>query len=208
MNILLILDVVLAMVDVYNALPHLGYDGKYPPAIVSPQDTGRDTPRKNGAGIKEREINHSENMDKSSLENGDKADTPGQPMELSPPPTVPPAPPPPREPPQPHRDEITRRDERGRSPTLRARDTYRPQSPIRDYSRSRSRSRGSRGRSYSGERGKQRHIDRDDSPYRRGPRIDTYIPPPRKRSSDEDSSGGREKRIRGSDDEMSEGEVR
>src|SRR5947207_13598849 len=94
-NMLLTLDVVLAMVDVYNALPHLGYDGKYPPAIVSPQDTGRHTPQKNGAGIKDTEIHHSDNIDKSGLENGDKGDSPGQPMELSPPPTAPPVLPPP-----------------------------------------------------------------------------------------------------------------
>ena len=196
------------MVDVYNALPHLGYDGKYPPAIVSPQDTGRHTPQKNGAGIKETEINHSENIDKSGLENGDKVDSPAQPMELSPPPTAAPVPPPLREPPPPRRDENTRRDERGRSPTLRERDSHRLHSPIRGCSRSRSRSRVSRGRSHSGERGERGYVDRDGSPYRSGPRVDTYIPPPRKRSLEGDSSAGREKRIKSSDDEMSEGEVR
>jgi len=89
-----------------------------------------------------------------------------------------------------------------RPPPPRGRDSYRPRSPDRQ----RSHSRGSRSRSRG--RYQSRPGDRYVSPVRRRSR-DVYIPPHPKRSIDEDSSRGREKRRRDSTDgDISEGEIR
>ena len=41
-------DAVMIMVDIYQTLPHLKYQGKYPSHIASPADTGKSTPQPNG----------------------------------------------------------------------------------------------------------------------------------------------------------------
>lgn len=41
-------DAVMIMVDIYQTLPHLKYQGKYPSHIASPADTGKNTPQPNG----------------------------------------------------------------------------------------------------------------------------------------------------------------
>ena len=222
------------MVDVYNSLPHLGYEGKYPPAIISPQISERGIPVRNGSATAATgDGKGSEGTErKTGLENGmmKKENIPDyqrEDQEMSSPPPPPPPPPPPlpaaqessRQPPR-ERSVNIPPPERGRSPTRRPRpinnndnkkESHGPHSPSwRNYSCSRSPSRGR-----SSERGGARHIDQYISPERRKPQQgDTYIPPlqqGRKRSFDEgEETTGREKRQRSlsSEGEISEGEVR
>jgi hypothetical protein len=222
-------DVVLAMVDVYNSLPHLGYEGKYPPAIISPQISERGIPVRNGSATAATgDGKGSEGTErKTGLENGmmKKENIPDYQREdqemSSPPPPPPPLPAAQESSRQPPRERSVNipPPERGRSPTRRLhpinnnnnKESHGPHSPSwRNYSCSRSPSRGR-----SSERGSARHIDQYISPERRKlQQGDTYIPPlqqGRKRSFDEgEETTGRDKRQRSfsSEGEISEGEVR
>jgi hypothetical protein len=198
------------MVETYNTLPQLTYQGKYPQSVVSPPASGKKTPHQNGsnsteptdlemkdAGASQRTPIHenqsaaNENKPPETAES--KATSPRSKASSIPSPSsrrrssVSPA--------RPDRD-----SHRSRPP--RSRDSYRPRSPDRYRSRSRGSRSRSRGRYHS------RPSDRHVSPARRRSR-DTYIPHHRKRSYDEGSPRGREKRRRSSlDGEFSEGEIR
>ena len=87
---------------------------------------------------------------------------------------------------------------RGRGTARTSIDSYRPSSPNRPPKRP-------RGSSRSRSRGRP-SIDRYISSDLRRREVDSYIPPPRKRSIDDDSPHGREKRKRS--EEAEEGEIR
>jgi hypothetical protein len=171
------------MVETYNTLPQLRYLGKYPPSMVSPPD------HQNGEQVN---INNGMNTDKSPPP---PSTSPKQPRQSASPPK------------QSRRSTSpSRESRRSVSPPKQPRRSVSPaqgRSPRRgsrvDLSTPNRRSRGSRSRS----RGRPR-VDRYTSPVRRR---DSYIP--RKRSFDEESSQGREKRRRSVEsDEISEGEIR
>jgi len=154
------------MVETYSALPQLRYQGKYPQSMVSPPETGKETPQQNG----------------KEVPNG----IPSSPI---------------RSPPR------KRSPSRGGKTSRTLVDSYRPSSPNRTPKRSRessrSRSRGPRPHTIG------RYISPDVRRREKGTYIprdaDTYIPP-RKRSIDDDSIHGREKRKRS--EEVEEGEIR
>src|SRR5277367_1199531 len=183
------------MIETYNELPTLKYSGKYPPSIVSPPETGKTTPQQNGA---EKPL---EQIEKTIEEtNGTRKSSETLEVRSSPPKsTSPRTSPPPR-----RRSTVS--PARGSSPPRRLIDSYRPGSPRSgrpgDH-RSRSRGNGRR---------PSLPVDRYSSPDTRPRdvgRVDTYIPPPRKRSIDDtESIQGREKRRKSEDGEISEGEIR
>lgn len=181
-------DAIMLMIETYNELPTLRYSGKYPSSIVSPPETGKSTPQQNGADLP------AEQPEKKPVEelNGKRMSSETFEVRSSPPKSTSPG----GSPPPPRRSTVS--PARSRSPPRRSIDSYRPGSP-------RSRSRGT-GRRPSGT------IDRYSSPdirYRDVGKVDTYIPPGRKRSIDDaDSIQGREKRHKSEDSEMSEGEIR
>ena len=197
-------DAVLMMVEIYNTLPHLNYQGKYPSSAVSPPDHHKERLHENGTTSEDVEMKDAAPntpAETTQLRTEPKETPSTQPI-MSPKvrPSVSSSPkstritsPPPRE--------------RGRSPARapRGRDVYRPNE--------RSRSRGghaSRSNSRSARR-VPRGVDRYVPPASSRER-DSYIPPrrsPRKRPNDENSPvRGREKRKRSPEEEMSEGEIR
>jgi len=193
---MLTIDAVMLMIETYKELPTLKYSGKYPQSIVSPPETGKATPHLNGA---EKPL---EQIEKSVEEsNGTRKSSEALEVKSSPPKSTSPRPSPPP------RRRSTVSPARGRSPPRRIIDSYRPGSPRSGRSAEhRSRSRGN-GRRPS------LPVDRYSSPDIRsrdfGSKVDTYIPPARKRSIDDaETTQGREKRRKSEDGEMSEGEIR
>ena len=157
------------MVETYSALPQLRYQGKYPRSMVSPPETGKQTPQQNGT----------EENGKPPSPLRSPVHSPSRKRSLSP---------------------------RGRRTSRVLVDSYRPSSPnrppkrLKTSSRSRSRSRPAIDRYISSDlrrREVDSYIHRD---------VDTYIPPPRKRSIDDDSNHSREKRKHS--EEPEEGEIR
>ena len=164
-------DAVMMMVETYSALPQLRYQGKYPPSMVSPPETGKETPQQNG---KEEPNGKPSSPIRSPVRSPVRKPSPS--------PRV------------------------GRTSRTLV-DSYRPSSPNRASKRS-------RGSSRSRSRGPRPHtVDRYISLDLRRREKDSYIPrdadtyiPPRKRSIDDDSIHGREKRKRS--EEVEEGEIR
>jgi len=188
------------MVELYELLPQMRYQGKYPHSVISPQDTQQHTPQPNGADEEKK-------TESLKTENGTprkESETPN-PIASSPPKSS-------------MRESGSAGGKRDVSPATIHRDrspqllnSSRPPSPTRDADRyerrgsnSRTRHRGNYESYYSPSRGRD---GRRDSYVPR--RVDTYIPPDRKRSFGPDSPSGREKRRRSEDDgEISEGEIR
>jgi hypothetical protein len=195
------IDAIMLMVDTYNTLPQLKYQGKYPPSMVSPQEAAQHSAEEN-RGSPMQVVSTEEIRAAFTTENGNAIGN--EDPEASKPP-IPKASSPERAPPS----SSPVRVDRGRSPRPRNRgmDSYRPRSP----DQYRSQSRGSRSNSHSkrGSHARSR-VDRYVSPERRfsGRERDVYIPP-RKRSYDDNSPRGRDKRRRSiPEGDMSEGEVR
>jgi hypothetical protein len=188
------------MVDTYSSLPHLRYQGNYPSSMVSPQETGKDTPQQNGTNDEEAKVETPKNIVDidTTVKKESQSEEIGEDISPTPKASVPPQS-------SPHKRSVSPvRADRGQR-SSRIIDSYRPSSPNRKPSKPREKSR-SRSRGH-------RPIDRYSSSNlrRSNSKTDSYIPPPRKRSIDEDSTQGREKRKRNSSSEereMSEGEVR
>jgi hypothetical protein len=197
------------MVETYNTLPQLTYQGKYPQSVVSPASSEKNSSHQNGStstdqpdlGMKDAGASqNTTEVENPSLTIGDKSPEIIESKATSPRSKQSSFPSPSRR----RSSTSSARPDREsyRPPPPRDRDSYRPRSPDRH----RSHSRGSRSRSRG--RYQSRPGDRRVSPERRRSR-DVYIPPHPKRSIDEDSSRGREKRRRDSTDgDISEGEIR
>jgi hypothetical protein len=194
-------DAVMMMVEVYNALPHHTYHGKYPTSVVSPPEHHTERPRHNGLHSEDVDVEMKDSTSPSNNARATSKENTSPRNISSPKPAAS----------QTESPKSTKRSplrERGRSPSRASRsvDSYRPGD--------RSTSRGRIGRSRSRSKGRaapSRGIDRYvPPPPQRG--RDTYIPPPRsprKRTNNENSPGqGREKRRRTPDEDISEGEIR
>lgn len=184
------------MVDTYGSLPQLRYQGDYPPSMVSPQDTGKETPQQNGTNNEEATMETGKDVG-TTIEKESQSEEMGEAILPTPKAYMTP------QSPSRKRSVSPVKNDRG-SRSSRNVDSYRPSSPNRlpsgHHGKSRSRSRG------------RRPIDRYTSLElrRSNSKTDSYVPP-RKRSIDEESTQGREKRKRNSSSEemeMSEGEVR
>ena len=195
----LMLDSLMMMVELYEMLPQLQYQGKYPNSMVSPNETGKDTPQHNETTLQEdisqENGSKTENLESKTEENG----TSNQENRDISPAKSPPA----ADSPNRRRSSITSlRDDRGRSPRRKI-DSYVPSRDSRSSDRRPSDSRG-RGSSYS------RYV----SPEKRRRSGDYYHPhgdysSKRRRSiHDGEPDSSPEKRRKSDEGEMSEGEIR